>query len=310
MRAGVVSLCLSMLAAAAAAAFQVRAFDPAYHSWVFALASALAGAVLLVQGIAGVRPSTIPERYAAIGALGGALLCAAMVSASFAVGPPHSLPGSPGQLTPVRAGASVVVAFPPMTEQQLRAGTPADDVAVVVRGKSTPLGPEQTLKVGQYVLRSSMGPIALVRAATPQGKSVTITQPEGATFASPYLMFPGQSGDQRLDLIAVPPLHRTVNVTYYPSYHDEARHIDIASPFIIVQVAEDNGAALFRGATISGKPLTGGGVRLTFLLGQYPAVMLSSAPATIPFALGALMIAAGLVGYIWSILKEGRAVQA
>jgi len=310
MRAGVVSLCLSMLAAAAAAAFQLRAFEPAFHTWVFALVCALAGVLLSVQGIAGIRPRSVSERFAALGALGGALVCAAMVSASFAVGPPHQLPGSPGQITPVRSGASVLVVFPPVTEQQLRDGTPAESVSVLAGGATTQLAPEETRKVGQYVLRAAIGPIALVRATTPQGKPVTITQPEGATFASPYLMFPGRSGDQRLDLIAVPPLHRTVNITYYASYHDEARHLDIASPFVLVQVAEDNGAALFRGATISGKPLAGGGLRLTFLLGQYPVVTLSSAPATIPFALGTLMIAVGLVGYIWSILKEGSAATA
>ncbi|HEY6356819.1 MAG TPA: hypothetical protein VIX35_01160, partial [Vicinamibacterales bacterium] len=100
------------------------------------------------------------------------------------------------------------------------------------------------------------------------------------------------------------PLHRTVNVTYYASYHDEARHIDIPSPFVLVQVAEENGAALFRGATISGRPLRGGGLRLTFLLGQYPNVILSSAPAALPFWLGTFMVAVGLCGYVWSVLKE------
>src|SRR5215472_6336214 len=124
MRAGVVGLSLSMLAAAAAAAFQLRAFEPAFHSWIFALACALAGLLLLAQGFAGVRPRSVPERFAALGAFGGALVCAAMVSAAFAVGPPHELPGSPGQITPVRSGASVLVEFPAVSEQQLRDGTP------------------------------------------------------------------------------------------------------------------------------------------------------------------------------------------
>src|SRR5215467_14318989 len=117
MRAGAVSLCLSMLAAAAA--FQLRAFEPAFHTWIFALACALAGVLLLAQGIAGMRPRSASERFAALGAFGGALACAAMVSAAFAVGPPHELPGSPGQITPVRSGASVLVQFPPVSEQQL-----------------------------------------------------------------------------------------------------------------------------------------------------------------------------------------------
>lgn len=304
MRAGAASLSIAMLAVAAAAVFQIRPFEPAFHEWAFAVAVALAGAFLLVQGIVGLRPRTASERFAAIGALGGTLVCAAMISASFAVGPPHELPGSPGQVTPVRPGASVLARFPLISEQQLRDGGAPDDVLVLAGGALVALPVGATIKVGQYVLHAGIGPIAFVRATTPQGNPVTITQPEGATFVSPYLLFPGRSGDQRLDLLAVPPLHRTVNVTYYSSYHDEARHIDIATPFVLVQVAEENGAPLFRGATISGKPLQGGGLRLTFLLGQYPNVVVSSAPATLPFWLGFLMVAAGLSGYVWCVVRE------
>jgi hypothetical protein len=310
MRAGAASLSIAMIAAAAAGVFQLRPFEPAFHQWAFAVAAALAGVFLLVQGVVGLRPRSAPERFAALGALGGALVCAAMVSASFAVGPPHALPGSPGQVTPVRPGASVLVQFPPITEQQLRDGAAPDSISVLTRGAREDLPPGATLKVGQYVLRADIGPIALVRATTPNGKPVTITQPEGATFVSPYLLFPGRSGDQRLDLLAVPPVHRTVNVTYYPSYHDEARHIDITRPFVLVQVAEENGASLFRGATISGKPVQGGGLRLTFLLGQYPNVIVSSAPATLPYWLGVLMLAAGLLGYIWCVVQERPAAPA
>lgn len=304
MRAGAASLSIAMLAVAAAAVFQMRPFEPAFHQWIFAVAAALAGVLLLAQGIAGVRPRSTSERFAAVGALGGALVCAAMVSASFAVGPPHALPGSPGQITPVRPGASVLVRFPSIDERQLRDGSSPDDVSVLAGGALEDLPAGATIKAGQYVLQAGIGPIAFVRATTPQGKPVTITQPEGATFVSPYLLFPGRSGDQRLDLLAVPPLHRTVNVTYYPSYHDEARHIDIPAPFVLVQVAEENGAPLFRGATISGRPLLGGGLRLTFLLGQYPNVVISSAPATLPFWLGLLMVAAGLIGYVWCVSRE------
>jgi hypothetical protein len=304
MRAGVASLVLAMIAAAAAAVFQLRPFDPAFHQWIFAVAAALAGLVLLTQGIAGLRPLTAPERFAAIGALGGALICATMISASFAVGPPHALSGAPGQVTAVRPGASVLVQFPAMTQAQLRDGAVPDSVSVRSGGARKELSPGATIKIGQYVLRSDLGPIALVHVTTASGKPVTMTQPAGATFLSPYLLFPVRSGDQRVDLLAVPPVHRTVNVTYYPSYHDQARGLDIPTPFVLVQISEDNGAPLFRGATISGRPLQGGGLRLTFLLGQYPNVVLASAPATLPDVLGALMLAAGFFGYVRSIVKE------
>lgn len=309
MRAGVASLSIAMIAAAAAAVFQLRPFEPVFHQWAFAVVAVLVGGLLLAQGVVGLRPLTATERFAALGALGGALICGAMVSAAFAVGPPHELPGSPGQVTPVRPGASVLVRFPPLTEQQLRDGAPLDDVSVLAGSVRNDLTPGTRIKVGQYVLQADIGPVALVRATTIKGAAVTITQPEGATFVSPYLLFPGVSGDQRIDLFAVPPLHRTVNVTYYASYHDATRHIDIPSPFVLVQVAEDNGAPLFRGATISGKPLHGGGLRLTFLLGHYPAVTLSSSPATLPCVLGVLMLVAGLFGYVVSIVRHGPTTQ-
>ena len=147
--------------------------------------------------------------------------------------------------------------------------------------------------------------IALVSAASPDGKHVTITQPQGETFVSPYLLFPTSSGGQRVDFFAVPPLHRTVNVTYYPSYRDDARHIYIASPFVLVQIREENGAALYRGATVSGRPIRGGGMRISFVLGTFPVVALSAAPATLPYAVGLLMLASGLAGYVWTALRPG-----
>ena len=306
MRAGAVSLSIGMIAVAAAIVFMMRPFELAFHSWEFAVVAALATVLLLVQGLAGVR-GTGEQRWAALGALGGALVCGAIVSASFAVGRPHVLAGSPGQLTPLGARASLAVAFPAVSEMQLRDGEMIDAVTIVSGSTREEARVGQTLQSGQYVLRISTGPIALVRATTLKGLPVTVTQPQGATFVSPYLLFPGQSGEERVDFFAVPPVHRTANVTYYPSYRDDARHIYIASPFLLVQVAEENGAALFRGATISGRPLRGGGLQLTFLLGQYPSVAVASAPSLLPFALGALMLAAGLAGYAWATLRS-RAV--
>src|SRR5271166_5570405 len=141
MRAGAATLCLAMVAATAAAVFQLRPFEPVFHLWAFAVAAALVGVGLLVQGIVGLRPRTAPERFAAIGALGGALACATMVSASFAVGPPHALPGSPGQVTPVRPGASVLVLFPALTEAQLRGDAAPDSVTILAGGTRTELAP-------------------------------------------------------------------------------------------------------------------------------------------------------------------------
>ncbi|HME81798.1 MAG TPA: hypothetical protein VKF82_06950 [Candidatus Eremiobacteraceae bacterium] len=307
MRAGVPTLAVAIVAAAAATIFAYHPFEPLFHQWFFAVACAIVGLLLLAQAVAGLRPRSAEERFAALGGFGGSLLCAAMASAAFAVGQPHMLPGSPGQTTPVRQGASLAVRFPALTEAQMRAGDSPDSVDLLEGSKERPLRAGDERRIGQYVLAASSGPIALVRATTLDGKAVTVTQPQGATFISPYLTFPVSRGDQRLDYFAVPPLHRSVSVAYYQSYRDESKGIVISSPFILLQIAEENGAQLYRGATISGRPVRAAGMILTFTLGHYPVVMLSSAPALVPFALGVLLLGAGLVGYVIVVMGAGLA---
>jgi hypothetical protein len=305
MRAGLSTLAVAIVAAAAATFFYLRPFEPLVHHWAFAVIATAAGIALLAQAIVGVRAGDATTRFAALGGLGGALLCATMVAAAFAAGPPHALTGSPGQITPARQGSSVAVRFPDLTPEQLRAGIAPDSVDVLDGNAVQTLHIGDTVRVGQYVLNASQGPVALVRATTPDGRPVTITQPQAATFVSPYLFFPGLHGDQRFDFFAVPPLHRSVTVAYYPFYRDETKGIVINTPFVLVQIAEENGNELFRGATISGRPIRKAGVVLTFTLGRYPVVMLSSAPARFPYALGLLLVIAGVFGYIVALARAG-----
>ena len=302
MRAGAMTLAIAIVAAAASAVFLLRPFEPLFHMWACAVVAGIAGLLLLAQGLAGARAQDGAERFASLGALGGTLLCAAIAWAAFAVGSPHKLAGAPGQATPVRVGASLIVAFPPAGHLDSASDSP-DSVMLLTDGRDRQLRSGQTVKIGQYVLRAAQGPIALVVARTLAGKRVTITQPQGVAFASPYLLFPAAAGEQRLDYFAVPPLHRTVDVTYFPHYRDESRGIDIETPFVLVQVEEQNGAPLYRGPAVSGRTIRGGGVALTFFLGQYPSVDVTSSPALFPSALGALMLAVGLAGYVWQSLR-------
>ena len=302
MRAGAITLALAIVTTATTAVFEARPFEQPFHGWGFAVATALVGVFLLVQGLAGLRTPEAAERFASLGALGGALVCASAVSAAFAVGHPHLIAGAPGQATPVGSGSTPIVAFPPVLELKDAVAAP-DSVSVVAGGRASLLRAGQTTRRGQYVLRVVQGPIARVVATTLAGKRVTITQPQGSAFASPYLLFPAQIGDQRLDYFAVPPLHRTVDVTYFPRYRDESRGIDIETPFVLVQVSEQNGAPLFRGPAVSRKPIHGGGLALTFYLGRYPSVEVTSSPAIFPAALGALMLLAGLSGYVWTLAR-------
>ena len=194
MRAGLSTLAVAIVASAAATFFYLRPFEPLVHHWAFAVIAAAAGIVLLAQAIAGVRAGDATTRFAVLAGLGGALLCATMVLAAFAAGSPHALTGSPGQITPARQGSSVAVRFPDLTPEQLRAGIAPDSVDVLAGSAVQTLHVGDTVRVGQYVLNASQGPVALVRATTPDGRPVTITQPQAATFVSPYLFFPGHAG--------------------------------------------------------------------------------------------------------------------
>jgi hypothetical protein len=304
MRAGLPTLSAAIAVAAAALIFALRPFDSVFHHWQFAVAAAVLGLALLAQGVAGVHQLDAQERFAALGGIGGALLCAAMVVAAFAVGPPHQLPGSPGQVTPLRPGARLAIGFPDVTQTGNGLDAPGSVELLTGGAPPQPLHDGDMRKIGIYVLRVSTGPIALVRATAPDGRPVTVTQPSaGAPFASPYLQFPFPAGQQADDYFAVPPLHRTVNVAYFPSYHDPSKGVDIAVPFLLLQINEESGAPLYRGPAVSGRPVRQAGMVLTFTLGRYPVVTIASAPATTPLAIGILMIVAGLIGYAWTNLR-------
>ena len=81
----------------------------------------------------------------------------------------------------------------------------------------------------------------------------------------------------------------------------------IETPFVLVQVSEQNGAPLYRGPAVSKRTIRGGGLALTFFLGQYPSVELASSPALLPMAIGVLMLAASLAGYGWAALRRSPA---
>jgi hypothetical protein len=299
-RAGAPALALAIVTAAAAAVFEARPFLEIFHVWVFAAAATLAALVLLIQGIAGLKPRRGPEGFAAVGALGGALLAGSMVIAAFLVGPPHVVPGVPGQLFPVGPGA--VINYPEVAALDLADGTAPTGVEISSGAGQTRVAAGDMVRLGAYVFTARLGPIAYVSARSPKGAPVTITQPNGATFVSPFLLFPIARGAQRADMFAAPALHRTIQVVYYDGLPERG----ITAPFVLLQVAEENGGVVSQGVTVSGKPFHAKGVTLTFALGTYPVVSVGSAPAAAPFYAGLLILAIGLAGY--SVLSLRGAV--
>jgi len=289
-RAGAPAVGLSVCLAAAAALETFRPFLPAVHQWWFALAALAAGVYVLAVGIG----STLGGRDAgaALASLGGALLAAGIAFASFVGGAPERVGAAPGQLFRPPHGASVAVAFPDVTSARAW----PDTVTVAEGAASTTAGAGDEVRAGAFVFDVGSGPIALVAARSPRGSPVTVTQPSGAAFLSPYLTFPAFDGDRPADEFAVPALHRVVQVDYWSGL--PSRGIDI--PFLALRISEQNGGTLYEGVAVSGRALTKAGVSLTFTLGTYPIVEMASAPPRVPFWAGVAMVFAGLTGYLIS----------
>jgi hypothetical protein len=295
---GVPALALAIVAAAAAALFELRPFLSAFHTWVFTVAAALAALIMIAAGLSSARSAEPETRFAALGSLGGALLAGSIAVAAFLVGPPHIVFGVPGQMQ--RVGPSGTISYPELSERDLAAGASRDSVTVSGGGRSTQLEAGSVTRLGWYVFAARSGPIAYVRAQAPNGSPATITQPTGASFVSPYLLFPQPRGEQVADAFAVPALHRTVRAVYYSGLPERG----ITTPFVLLEVSEENGAALARGVIVSGKPFAAPGVKLAFELGAYPIVSVASAPDVLPFIAGLAMLAIALIGFAITSLKR------
>ncbi|HYK54518.1 MAG TPA: hypothetical protein VEV38_13420 [Candidatus Eremiobacteraceae bacterium] len=279
----VVAAAIALIAAVEVAA----PFAPLLHEWWLALIVTLGGAYVLVAGIAVLRTSE--GRASGVACLGGALLAGSFAFASFLGGQPERVPAAPGQTYRPAHSAGVALVFPAV-EAPTKAGILWPGT-VSIQGPfgSQTAAPGQVVRAGAFVLKIDSGPIALVDARSANGQPVTVTQPNGADFLSPYLTFTGFDGDKPEDYFAVPAVHRNVQVDYWSGL--PSRGIDV--PFLVMRIGEENGGTLFEGVAVSGRPLKRAGLVLTFTLGQYPIVTASSAPPLLAFWAGVAMVVAG-----------------
>lgn len=303
MRAGALAVSLAIGLCALGVVWELRPFAAPIHSWAVALVVALAGAFALTLGFATIRSRERLERFAALAAFGAALAAGSELQAAFLVGVPARVSAAPGQEFRPSASSSVAVEFPSIKDRSAHDHAWPGSVNVVSPRGAILLSEGDVRRQGPYVFRALQGPIAIVSAKSPNGRAVTVTQPEGATFASPYLIFPSLGDSQPVDLFAVPALHRVVRVAYYAGLPSHNIHI----PFLLVQISEENGGSLYQGVAVSGRPIRRAGVILDFDIGEYPAVIMASAPALTPFAIAALMTLVGSAGYLWSALAKPSA---
>jgi hypothetical protein len=299
MRAGVLSLCLAIAVAALAQVARANPYDLALHHWGLTLAVALTGLFLLVSAARSLRPLRAEEGFAALAALGGTVMCIAFVSAELAVGPPRRIAAAPGQTYRPPHSASVAIAYP-QTDAGSLAAHPPDAVDVITDGRSQTLAVGSQLRTRSFEFDAVRWPAAYVIAMSPAKITQTVTQPNGAAFVSPVLLFPDVDADGLpVDSFSVPALHRDVHVKYYPGL--PSRGIDI--PFLQLQVDEENGGTLFSGVSVNARHLHAGGMDLTFMLGTYPVVTVAPIPDAFMTLAGACMVGVGLLGYIIAIVR-------
>jgi len=293
MRADAITFGLALAVLALATFALAHPYEPAIHRWEAALAVALAAIVLLITSLRGVVGSP-SQRFAALAGLGGVMTAVAFLAAELLVGPPQRILSAPGQTYRPANSANVAIIFPPLAPGDLEHRASSSSVDVVTGNLTVPLAVGHQVRVHSYVLRADNWPAAYVQAWSPKHAAETVTQPAAVAFVSPVLQFPIADKDGLLtDSFAVPALHRSVQVKYYPGL--PSRGIDI--PFLQLEIDEENGGSLFGGVAVSGKTLRQAGMELRFDLGTYPVVSIAGAPDRLVYGVGAGLILIGIFGY-------------
>ncbi|HKW45411.1 MAG TPA: hypothetical protein VJN22_07110 [Candidatus Eremiobacteraceae bacterium] len=303
MRPGAAALSVAIVVAGFAGTQEIRPFAPYVHGYLVDLPLGLAAAFLTYCAVLGATAVTAPERFASLGALGGALLAAAMLYADIVVGPPVRVPAAPGQAFSPPHVRSVAVLFPALPDTGENVTQWPRSAAVREGDRIAPLAPGQIVRANVCAFTAVDWPIARVRARNAAGRPVTTTQPNGAAFLSQYLTFPDVDTDGRqVDYFDVPPLHRETGVKYFPGLPE--RGIDV--PFLALEIREEHGAKLYDGVAVDGRPLAKAGMILTFALGTYPSVIMSGAVPIWIFALGFALVVADVAGYAVAAWRTDR----
>jgi hypothetical protein len=272
---------------------------PLYHTWQYALALAIALAVLIAyangvrRGDDGVAGKRLLVALAGAGVVIGAGLAAGLLGPDTA-----SVVGTPGTVAPIPAlGAAAF--FAPADAAAVARGEGAvtlrrrDGAALEIGTRGRPLG--------ESLLYLEPRPAAYVEAWDERGAHLTITQPTSASFLSPVLLFRQQQRigefDVPYDTFATPGLHRVFRALYFtprdlaafPRAVDDTTH-----PAVILYAADDRGAQLGITFAPSGKDVTIAGVRVRATLGTYPALAIAAAPPAWALVAGIALFVAGI----------------
>jgi hypothetical protein len=306
----IAALAVAALAIALVLAQDVYPRTPLYHTWQYALALAIALVILLAYANGARRGADGAAGKRLLVAVAGAVVVGVAGMASGLLGPDTApVIGTPGTVTPIPAlGAAAF--FAPADAAALARGS----AGVTVRRRGAPeivLAPGSRRLTGESLLYLEPHPAAFVEAFGAHGDRLTVTQPAGASFLSPVLLFREQQRigefDVPFDTFAVPARHRVLRAIYFrPDQLQRFTHAgavaDPTRPALILTASDDAGKQLGITLVSSGHTVELAGIRVRAAVGSYPALAVAAAPATWALVSGIILFVAGVV---WSTLRRG-----
>lgn len=285
--------CASMLAVIAQLPYAGNGF---FHTWQYA-------ALLLLGMVAATRSAARAgvDRGLLVTLIGGSLVTAAGAASGLLGADTETLVRYPGAVAPL-ADLRLAAFFPSVDAAAL--GDPR--LGVTLRRKDAPaivLPPGGSRYEGAALLHVERRVAAYVEARDRRGEHLTVTQPAGAAFLSPVLLFTRtEQFDGKalpLDTFALPALRRVVRAIYFaPAQTATFKNAGAAAGKAAILFAfGDERGAIGRNAIVlgtSGQEVEAGAVRLRAVIGAYPALVIAAAPHPLPLVLGSVLFVAGL----------------
>jgi hypothetical protein len=280
-----------------------------YHTWQYALALAIALAVVLAYANTARRGDDGPSgKRLAIAMLGAAVVGVAGLASGLLGPDTASIVGTPGTVTPVPALRAAAF-FAPADADAIAAGSGG----LTLRRRNAPevaVGAASRTVLGESLVYLEQRPAAYIDAYDEHGAHLTVTQPTNPSFLSPVLLF---RDTQRIgtisvpfDTFATPGRKRILRALYFtPQQLAQFSHgaANGSHPGLVITAADDAGHPLGITLVPSGQDVTIGGIRLHATLGSYPALVIAAAPPTWALVAG---IALFVFGVVWSLLGNRR----
>jgi hypothetical protein len=189
------------------------------------------------------------------------------------------------------------LAFPLQT-----AGAAPLDVVLTRSGRATAIGATGR-NIGTFYLRQVPRDVVYVEAADRRGASLTVTQPNGATFLSPVLMMqqrqkiPDTNLDLPFDAFAVPAAHRNVKAVLFTAQQAAMLHptAGVQAQAVLFAVDDEDDRPLPGAIALArdGETVDVGGLHLRAGAFRYPAIEFVAVPSLVAVVLGALAIVGG-----------------